>query len=103
MKEYLLRIDGEMADIEPLSGESCQDRCYEVEELEAVMVAMIKTLREEIQGLKGRITELEGRPYITITGSSTFPYTYNPNPEVDPNTTNCPHPWWTTHQVICKH
>ena len=60
MKEYLLRIDGEMADIEPLSGESCQDRCYEVEELEAVMVAMIKTRREEIQGLKGRITELEG-------------------------------------------
>lgn len=83
MKEYLLRIDGEMADIEPLSGESCQDRCYEVEELEAVMVAMIKTLREEIQGLKGRITELESRqvqviPYMPYIYPEPLTVTYRP-------------------------
>lgn len=72
MKEYLLRIQGEMVDIEPV-GEC--DKCSEVEELEAVMVAMIKSLRQRIDDLEGRIKEQEARPYgyipITYPSSGT--------------------------------
>jgi len=61
MKEYIVRIQGEMMDIEPLEGETCSD----VEELEAIMVAMVKTLNERLTLAEKRIKELEGKPQAT--------------------------------------
>jgi len=57
MKEYIVRIQGEMMDIEPLEGETCSD----VEELEAIMVAMVKSLNERLMQAERKIKELEAR------------------------------------------
>jgi len=60
MKEYIVRIQGEMMDIEPLEDETCSD----VEELEAIMVAMVKTLNERLTQAEKKIKELEARPVL---------------------------------------
>lgn len=67
MKEYILRIQGEMVDIEPM--EKCE-RCSEVVDSEAAMLAIIKALRVRIDGMEERIKELEKRkdtvPFVPI-------------------------------------
>jgi hypothetical protein len=60
MKEYIVRIQGGMMDVEPLEGETCSD----VEELEAIMVAMIKSLNERLMQAERKIKELEARPVL---------------------------------------
>ena len=65
MKDYRLRVQGEMVDLEPM--EKCE-RCSEVVDSEAAMVAIIKMLRERIDGLEGRIKELEKRPNLSACG-----------------------------------
>lgn len=62
MKEYILRVQGEMVDLEPM--EKCE-RCSEVVDSEAAMLAVIKALRERIDAQEKRIKELEARPIVT--------------------------------------
>lgn len=67
MKKYILRVQGEMVDIEPM--EKCE-RCSEVVDSEAAMLAIIKALRERIDKQDERIKELEKRkdtiPFVPI-------------------------------------
>jgi len=46
----------------PDEEEGCPEKCYDVEELEAIVVAMIKSLRERIDAQDKRIAEFEKRP-----------------------------------------
>ena len=63
MKEYIVRIndDGSIVGIEELDEDPC-GQCRDVDELEAVMVAMIKTLNERLTLVEQKIKELEGKP-----------------------------------------
>ena len=68
MKEYIVRIQGEMMDVEPLEDETCSD----VEELEAIMVAMVKTLNERLTHAEKKIKELEGKPQAASSIQNMF-------------------------------
>lgn len=57
MKEYILRIQGEQADIEPIDSCDCK-------QLEAVTVAMIKSLNERLVRAEKKIKDLEARPVL---------------------------------------
>lgn len=62
--------------------------------------AALEDHRDEIRELRTRVKELEARPYIHINEPVTLPYRHL---IIDPNTTDCPDPWWTHNQVTCKY
>ena len=74
MKEYLVRIDdnGVITEFTEMGEDDDCDRCYDCEQLEAAMLAIISSLREEIGMLKMRVSELEKRP--TLTAEPLMPY-----------------------------
>lgn len=77
MKDYRLRVQGEMVDIEPM--DKCE-RCSEVVDSEAAMLAVIKALRERIDRQEERIKELEARPILTADPiKPLFDHLYRPN------------------------
>jgi hypothetical protein len=107
MKQYIVTIQGEMMDIVPLEDEcACQDKCFDVEELEATMLAIIQSMRETLRDHKRiimeldmriaeqdvRIADLEKRQLVQWV----YPVTY-PAP-----TTDYPVPWWERDQFTCK-
>lgn len=112
MKEYRLRIQGEMAHLDPM--ERCE-RCSDVVDSEAALLAILKALRERIDlqdkkaheafqriaDLEGRIKELEKRPIVTAEPIKPFfDHLYRPDQiryvEPEPSKTSDPLPLqWT--------
>ena len=92
MKEYILRIQGEQADIEPIDDCDC---CYDCKQLEAAMLAIVHGLREKIAMLESRITYLEKQPVQVVPMQ---PYYV---PSSAPSTAD-PLPWWETNRFTCK-
>ena len=77
MTDYLIRTgeDGMVTDLLELDEENeshLSDKCYDCEQLEAAMLAIISSLREEINVLKARVGDLEKRP--TLTAEPLMPY-----------------------------
>ena len=91
MKEFLIRVgdDGMVTDLLELDegNESyLSDKCYDCEQLEAAMLAIISGLREEIGMLKMRVSELEKRPMLEA--EPLFPpwvVTCNTTSQIDPD------------------
>jgi len=52
-----------LAALEEFFDEPCE-QCHDVEELEAIMVAMVKTLNERLTLAEKKIKELEARPVL---------------------------------------
>ena len=77
MTDYLIRTgkDGMVTDLLELDEENeshLSDKCYDCEQLEAAMLAITSSLREEIGMLKARVADLEKRP--TLTAEPLMPY-----------------------------
>ena len=69
MTDYLIRTgkDGMVTDLLELDEENeshLSDKCYDCEQLEAVMVAFMKDFREKLAALEKRIGDLE-KPKIS--------------------------------------
>jgi len=61
-----------LAALEEFFDEPCE-QCHDVEELEAIMVAMVKTLNERLTLAEKKIKELEARPIATINQHYSYP------------------------------
>ena len=91
MTDYLIRTgkDGMVTDLLELDEENeshLSDKCYDCEQLEAAMLAIISGLREEIGMLKARVGELEKRPMLE--SEPLFPpwvVTCNTTSQIDPD------------------
>ena len=66
MTNYLIRTgkDGMVTDLVELGEEDMSDECDGCDQLEAAMLAIISSLREEIGMLKARVSELEKKPLV---------------------------------------
>lgn len=130
MKEYILRIQGEQADIEPIEDQC--EKCADVEDLEKRMreiiydhkkaiqendkliaalmedfdalKACIEDQRDELADMKRQIAELKGR----IKELEGRPYSSINEPATLPynpgngSGTPCTDPWWVRDQFTCK-
>ena len=92
MTDYLIRTgkDGMVTDLLELDEEDecdcCQIDCDKCEQLEAAMLAIISSLREEIGMLKARVADLEKRPMLE--SEPLFPpwvVTCNTTSQIDPD------------------
>ena len=91
MTDYLIRAgkDGMVTDLLELDEENeshLSDKCYDCEQLEAVMVAFMKDFREKLAVLERRIEQLENRPILEA--ESLFPpwvVTCNTTSQIDPD------------------
>ncbi len=76
LRDDISRLRVRVAALENREG-STYDRCDECEQLEAVMVAMIKSLNERITALEKRIDELEASRVIVTHPARPWSITYD--------------------------
>lgn len=110
MREYLIRVgdDGMVTDLQEVSDlkqfDSAEEMFAELEadglapcdgcqQLEAVLVSMIKSLNERLAAAEKRIRDLEARPVVT---AEPLPY------REYPGSLAWSRPWWDTITVSCN-
>lgn len=106
MKEYLIRVgdDGMVTDLQEVSDlkqfndaeemfAELDGPCDDCQQLEAVLVSMIKSLNERLAAAEKRIRDLEARPVVT---AEPLPY------REYPGSPTWSRPWWDTITVTCN-